>query len=287
MIYLRKFMDMIVLSVIPSLVSFLLMSGYLNYVTWYVGSIISTIVFFVGNGLLIRRFVRDIKKTSTYYMVWLITFAVYVAGGILCLVQDWMYPFTWIYFHTRMISIVTMTTTQVPVWVSFTISSLAFLALIFIERPIAMKCYEKEVKENKDKEMETLRLARETQKIYRAERMKAEQRRKMGDAAENAEHTPRQRANESNKEELFSMRQIRKMEKINNAKPARRHRQIGMQKATGRKTLKNLSTYVLNLGSYSFYQFLSDKVEQGNNPKPIIMSYIRRRLNLGIKAPKK
>lgn len=287
MIYLRKLLDMFVLSMLPSLISFLLMSRFLNYTTWFVCGIVSTIIFFVGNGLLIRRFVRDIKSTSTYYIVWIVTYIVYVAGGILCLAQGWMYPFTWIYFHTRIVAIIALPIKVIPVWISFAISSLVFLAMIFIERPIAAMLYEKEVAENQKKEIEAIRLARETRKMYEEERLQAEQRRKSNKSTTVEEIEQHRRRVSMENDERYSIRQLRKMEKFNNAQAVRKQKQIGAQKAMGKKMLNNISDFILNLGSYSFYQFLAEKVEQGNNPGPIIISYIRRRLNLGIRAPRK
>lgn len=292
MIYLRKLLDMFVLSMVPSLISFLLMSRFLNYTTWFVCGIVSTIIFFVGNGLLIRRFVRDIKSTSTYYVVWIITYIVYVAGGILCLAQGWMYPFTWIYFHTRIVAIIALPIKVIPVWISFAISSLVFLAMIFIERPIVAMLYEKEIAENEEKEIETRRLARETQKMYEEERLQAEQRRRSNksttdsDLEELEQHRHRYISMEED-DTRYSIRQLRKMEKFGDVEIVRRQKQIGVQKAMGKKMLNNISGFILNLGSYAFYQFLTEKVEQGNNPGPIIMSYIRRKLNLGIRAPRK
>lgn len=161
MIYLRKLLDMFFLSMIPSLISFLLMSQFMGYITWLLTCIISVLIFFIGNALLIRRFVRDIKSTSKYYVVWLITFFVYAGGGALCLWQRWMYPYTWIYFHTRIVEISVMPVFSMNEWISFGASMAAFLLLILIARPIFARSYQKELAKKEEDERESRRLARE------------------------------------------------------------------------------------------------------------------------------
>lgn len=308
MIYLRKLLDMFFLSMVPSLISFLLMSQFMGYITWLLSCIISVLIFYIGNALLIRRFVRDIKSASTYYTVWLITFAVYAAGGALCLWQDWMYPFTWIYFHTRIIQITTMPVNEIETWISFAISMAAFLALILIGRPVFYKLYQKEIARKEADERESRRIAREEYHRHKREQESAAAQTHSGEHHHHSssgeyrssssgehhhhhsssEHRSHRHHRSSYGEEVYSMRRHRKMERMGNLESSSsRRQQIGMQKATGKKTTRRISDFILNIGSYEFYQSLADKVALGNDPWPIIKTYLKRRLNLGIRAGKR
>ena len=83
------------------------------------------------------------------------------------------------------------------------------------------------------------------------------------------------------------MRQHRKMEKRSDFRAANRRQKIGAQKNTGKKTTNRVKDFFLNLGSYAFYQSLNEKVALGNDAWPIIKSYLKRKLNLGIRAQTK
>lgn len=308
MIYFRKLLDMFMLSMVPSIISFLLMSQFMGYMTWFITCIISTLIFFIGNALLIRRFVRDVKSKSYYYLVWLVTFAVYTAGGALCLINDWMYPFTWMFFHTRVFTIVTMpfilvngAATGIPLWISFSISMALFLTMIFVCRPIFYKRYVKEVEKTEREEREARRRAREEHKRHEAEKaLRTAAQEQSSESSHHSSHhhhssdgshhhhsSAYHRYYTDDDNAVYTIRQHRRMEKLGGMEPVRRNKQIGAQKAAGKKTTMNIASFFLNLGSYEFYQTLRDKIEQGNDPMPIIRTYIKRRLNLGLRAGKR
>lgn len=288
MIYLRKLLDMFFLSMVPSLISFLLMSQFMGYTTWLITCIISVLIFFVGNALLIRRFVRDIKSVSTYYTVWLITFAVYTAGGALCLWKAWSYPFTWIYFHARIIQTAAMPVTDIPMWISFAVSMAAFLALILIGRPVFYRLYQRELVIREADERESRRLARE--EYHRRKDAEADVLGADGDEEVRRHYSSRSqhhRRRSSSGNEVYSMRRYRKMKRMGDVDSAPRGKQIGRQRVSGRKTTRKISEAILSIGSYEFYQSLADKVALGNDPWPIIKTYIKRKLNLSIRTGKR
>lgn len=142
MIYLRNLIIILLISAVPSIISYLIMSQFTQYIIWLFTCIISTLIFFIGSNYYIYRFFNNTKNIFTYYKIWLVIFVIYIAGGILCLSQNWMYPFTWIYFHTRIIQIITMPINEVTTWSSFIISMIAFFILI-ISQPIVYNLTQK------------------------------------------------------------------------------------------------------------------------------------------------
>lgn len=308
MIYLRKLLDMFFLSMVPSLISFLLMSQFMNYITWLLSCIISVLIFFIGNALLIRRFVLDIKSPATYYIVWLITFVVYTAGGAVCLWQDWMYPFTWIYFHTRIIQISTIPTTEVETWISYAISMAAFLALILIGRPIFYMLSQKENARREADEREEYHYHhhhssnsshhhhssagsehyhRSSNSGYRSS-SDGEYYHHNSNSGYRSGSSNERRHHRSSDEKVYSVRYLKKMEKLEGMESSsRRRKHIRIKRASGRKTTLRIKDFILSIGSYAFYQSLAEKVAMGNAPGPIIKSYLRRKLNLGIMPEKR
>ena len=287
MIYLRKMMDLIVLSMIPSVISFLCMYHYMSYIVWLICCLLSVLIFFIGNALLIRRFVRDIKSVSTYYAVWLTSFSIYVGGGVLCILNDWDYPFVWIYFHTKFLQILsTPMPHELPKWISFAVAMAAYLLLILIGQPLFLHLYKKETARQEAEEREAIRQAKE--ELYRYEQEKA----RMFAAAvpqqqPAAEPVASRRRHKPEREERYSMRQYMKMEAKANRSARPKKKKLALQKTSSRKTVHVISEFFLNLGSYSFYQMLSDRASQGEPRGPIIKNYLKRRFDLGIRFNKK
>lgn len=279
MIYFRKFVDMFILSVIPSLVSFLAMWRFMGYNVWLIGCIASTLIFFVGNVLLIRRFVRDIKSKARYYRVWLLTFAVYTFLGALCLIQDWMYPFTWLFFHSRLLSILTIPSgNEIPVWVSFMISMIVYLVIILTAYPNFYKSFQKEIEHHKH--------IQEQDKEYRHEiREKAEKRgdrrTHIVDIDDDAKTLLQTQKNKPEDNTLYSRRQYNRMRKRGQLE-VRTGGRIGRSKKDEGRIINMIMSAVYNIGSYGFYQAVYDKQEMGIDTKPLVRNYIRRKLHLGI-----
>lgn len=285
MIYLRKMLDLLILSMIPSVISFLCMYHYMRYIVWLICCLVSVLIFFVGNALLIRRFVRDIKSVSTYYSAWLISFAIYVGGGILCIANDWDYPFVWIYFHTKFLQILsTPMPHELPKWISFAVAMAAYLLLILIGRPVFAFLYKKETARKEAEERESIRRAKEELQRY-------EQGKTRTFAAVSAQEPVAEpvvsRPRKSKREERYSMRQYMKMEAKANRGAQPKKKKIVIQKTSSKKTVHAVSEFLLNLGSYGFYQMLSDRASQGEPKGPIIKNYLKRRFDLGIRFNKK
>lgn len=297
MIYLRKLLDMFFLSMLPSLASFLLMSYHMSYTVWYTTCIFSTVVFFAGNLLLMRRFVRDIKDPKKYYAVWLTTFVVYTALGAAFLLANYMYPFTWIFFHSRITEILTMGTgTPIKTWLSFACSMAAFLAMILIAKPVFSSLYQKEKDKKAHDERKAYHLARnendryDKQRTHSSSTYNSELHSSQSESSSSSHHKRERikyRVYEDDDNTAYSARQLRKLEKLENNPKKARKKQIGSQKAAGQKSKKRIKDFFLNLGSYSFYQSLAEKVSNGADPKPIIKSYIKRKMHLGTKAPRR
>lgn len=265
MIYLRKFLDMFFLSIIPSLISFLIMNYRMSYSVWFTCCIISTLIFFIGNAFLIRRFARDIRSKSKYYFVWLITFAVYAGLGGFLYIFKYMYPFTWIYFHTRIFEIVTMSLeTPIRTWVSFVISISLYLILILVSYPLFRSAYAKKKERNKIN-------ASNLNNVNHA-------------ASSTKSQSPKTRHYSDTT--MYSERQLKKMDRMKNMRPKTSKKRIHKNKSASEKLYKRIWKFLFEIGSYEFYQTLEDKVNAGNLPGPIIKSYLKRKLHLGTYSKK-
>lgn len=258
MIYFRKFLDMFFLSMVPSIISFTCMWRLMGYGTWVTTCIISTIIFYFGTVLLLRRFVRDIKSRRKYYTVHLITFTVYAAGGALLLIFDQMYPFTWIYFHTRIFSILTQALdNSIPVWISYTLTMLIYLMLIIVLYPIFKRNYDEEAKKLKaDEKMEE-----HADEIARHE----------------AVGTSHRHFHSDDDDMLYSRREYMRMHSESDLRVRRR---FSANKKASIQITDSIKAFFEALGSYSFYQYLYDKQEAGIDTAPIIKNYLNRRLHL-------
>lgn len=258
MIYFRKFLDMFFLSMVPSIISFTCMWRLMGYGTWVTTCIISTIIFYFGTVLLLRRFVRDIKSRRKYYTVHLITFAVYAASGALLLIFDQMYPFTWIYFHTRIFSILTQALdNSIPVWISYTLTMLIYLMLIIVLYPIFKRNYDEEAKKLKaDEKMEE-----HADEIARHE----------------AVGTSHRHFHSDDDDMLYSRREYMRMHAESDLRVRRR---FSANKKASIQITDSIKAFFEALGSYSFYQYLYDKQEAGIDTAPIIKNYLNRRLHL-------
>ena len=286
MIYLRRMMDLIVLSMIPSVISFLCMYHYMRYIVWLICCLLSVLIFFIGNALLIRRFVRDIKSVSTYYAVWLTSFAIYVGGGVLCIINNWDYPFVWIYFHTKFLQILsTPLPHELPKWIAFAVAMAAYLLLILIGRPVFAFRYRKETLRKEVEEQESILRAKEERHRYEQERARMSAAVPYQEPAAEPAVSPHRHKPE--REERYSMRQYMKMEAKANRDVHHRKKKIVLRKSSNKKTVHAVSEFFLNLGSYSFYQILSDRASQGDPKWPIIKNYLKRRFDLGIRFNKK
>lgn len=261
MIYLRKLLDMFFLSMVPSLVSFFLMWKFMGYATWLTTCIISTIIFYFGTVLLLRRFIHDIKSERKYYMVHLTTFAIYTALGAILLITDQMYPFTWMFFHTRIFSILTQAVdNQIPVWISYTLTVLIYLLLIIVLHPIFKKSHENEIN----------RL-----NALNAEQASAELENDSSDST-NADRGHRRSLSDDNT--LYSHKEYMKL--MNEGNLRIRKRRFSVNKKASVQITENIKAFFEGLGSYSFYQFIYDKKAEGIDTTPIIKNYLNRKLNL-------
>lgn len=259
MIYLRKFLDMFFLSMVPSIVSFVCMWKFMGYGTWVTSCIISTFIFYFGTVLLLRRFVRDIKSKTTYYTVHLITFAVYAAIGALLLIFDQMYPFTWIYFHTRIFSILTQAfDNSIPVWISYTLTMLIYLMLIIVLYPTFKKNYDEEAKKlQADDNTDEFMQYDSGSKVHR--------------------HT------DKHDDVLYSRREYMRLHSESDLRVKRR---FSANKKASIHITDNIKGFFEALGSYAFYQYIYDKREAGIDTAPIIKNYLNRKLHLHINTIK-
>ncbi len=279
MIYFRKFVDMFILSVIPSIASFLVMWRFMGYNVWLIGCIISVLIFFVGNILLMRRFTRDIKSKARYYRVWLLSFVVYAGLGMLFLIQDWMYPFTWMFFHTRILSILTIPTgNEIPVWVSFVISMIVYLIMILTAYPHFYNSFHREMEQHK--------IQRQQEKEYQNEMREMAEKRNdrrthFVDIDDDVPMPAQTEKKKSEDENLYSRRQYNRMRKHGQLEMRTGGRIRRSRKDEGR-VISMIMSFVYNIGSYAFYQAVYDKQEMGIDTRPLVRNYIRRKLHLGM-----
>lgn len=278
MIYFRKFIDMFFLSVVPSIISFLIMWRFMGYNVWLIGCIISVLIFFVGNSLLMRRFVRDIKGKARYYKVWLITYAVYTGIGALFLIKDWMYPFTWMFFHTRILSVLTIPTgKEIPVWISFAISMIVFIVMVIMGYPTFYNSFHREIERHKIMKQQEKEFHNEMRE--RAEK-RSDRRTHFVDIDDDVP-AQEQHKKKPEDETLYSRRQYNKMRKRGQLE-LRTGGRIGRNRKDEGRIIHMILSFFYNIGSYSFYQAIYDKQEQGIDTRPLVRNYIRRKLHLGM-----
>ena len=236
----------------------------MGYGTWVTTCIISTIIFYFGTVLLLRRFVRDIKSRRKYYTVHLITFAVYALGGALLLIFDQMYPFTWIYFHTRIFSILTQAfDNSISVWISYTLTMLIYLMLIIVLYPVFKRNYDKEAEKlNVDKRTEE-----NADEIARYEVVR----------------TSHRHSHSDDDDMLYSHREYMRMHLESDLRVRRR---FSANKKASIHITDDIKAFFGALGSYSFYQYLYDKREAGIDTAPIVKNYLNRKLHLHLNTIK-
>ena len=283
-LYLRRFYELILLTVLPSIIASAIVQadrfqGLLFYPILVIVSVICTIIFFGGNGLMMRRMARDIKSKKTFYAVQTFAFLIYTISITLICVFRWTDMRTALFFHARVFEVICdpivvdpddLSKNLLTPTNSIIISTTLYGLMTYLSYPFFKKRYEKEkIELQKQKEEDAQILEQE-----KVEYEKSVENAYMGDLFEDEEedeedNTP-ERAYEPDR--LYTVKELRKMEKMERASaPVRRGQRINWSRkktisansANDIKRREQVKNYILNFGSYSFYQMIITKQQKG------------------------
>ncbi len=282
LLYLRRFCELILLTVLPSIIASAIVQmdrvqGLLFYPVLVIVSVICTIIFFGGNGLMMRRMVRDIESARIFYEVQTFAFLLYTIAITLICVFRWTDMRTALFFHARVFEVICdpivvdpddLTINLLTPTDSIIISTTLYGLMTYLSYPFFKKRYEKEkieIQKQKEEDAQILEQEEYAQAInndYINNFFEDDEE----DEAFNEE------SEEDEADRLYTVKELKRMEKMERASaPVRRGQRINWSRkktisansANDIKKRDQVKDYILNFGSYSFYQRIITKEQQG------------------------
>ncbi|MDD6483590.1 MAG: hypothetical protein PUF72_03325 [Clostridiales bacterium] len=140
MLYLRRFFDLLLISVIPSLLSMFFMWQLGSYYMWISTAAVSAFLFYACDILLLRRFIYDIKSPARYFTVQLVAWALNSALAFFLLYMRFANVLSGMFFYSRVFEVLSTNEATklaaLPTRYSMMISFGINLVLIFVMYPV-------------------------------------------------------------------------------------------------------------------------------------------------------
>ncbi len=293
-LFLRRFCEMIILTIIPSLIASAIIQldrvqGAIFYPVLAIISVVCTVIFFGGNLLMMRRMTRDIKSKKIYMIVQYTTFAVYaIIIGLICI-------FTWdkteamfwkdarvaFFFHSRVFEVICdpividpddLTKNLISPCVSMIISTVLFGFVTFFSHSFFTKRYNIEKRELAKEKAESKKYSESEMDKYAVSIKKSLDEELDADEGDSAKGN-------DDENRLYSIKELKKMDEENRmATTVRKSRinwsawRISANKSNDVKMRDIVKEAILNFGSYGFYQNLIEKQQNGE----YIGKYVKR-----------
>lgn len=297
-LYLRRFCELILLTVLPSIIASAIVQmdrfqGLLFYPVLVIVSVVCTVIFFGGNGLMMRRMVRDIESKKIFYAVQTFAFLIYTISITLICVFRWTDMRTALFFHARIFEVICdpivvdpddLTKNLLTPTDSIIISTTLYGLMTYLSYPFFKKRYEKEKIELQKQKEEDAQILEQEKEEY-AQSVNNDY---INDLFEDDEDDEEPEEGYEI-DRLYTVKELRKMEKMERASaPVRRGQRINWSRkktisansANDIKRREQVKNYILNFGSYSFYQMIINKQQKGEYIGSDISQNLKQRFSI-------
>ena len=299
-LYLRRFCELILLTVLPSIIASAIVQmdrfqGLLFYPVLVIVSVVCTVIFFGGNGLMMRRMVRDIKSKKTFYAVQTFAFLIYTISITLICVFKWTDMRTALFFHARIFEVICdpivvdpddLTKNLLTPTDSIIISTTLYGLMTYLSYPFFKRRYEKEKIEIQKQREEDEQILKQEKEEY-AQSVNNDYINDLFEDDEDEDDNVSE--GEYEPDRLYTVKELRKMEKMERASaPVRRGQRINWSRkktisansANDIKRREQVKNYILNFGSYSFYQMIINKQQKGEYIGSDISQNLKQRFSI-------
>lgn len=321
LLLLRKLVELFLFSAVPGFFATMIIQtgavqGRLFYPVLLIVSLLCAFIFFAGNILMMRRMIRDIENKSKYYFIQMVSFAIYAIFIACVCIFGWKDVRAVMLFHSRVFEVICdpiivdptdlsknlITPTQ-----SMIISTVLYGITCVVGYPWFNSLYEKEKAENKKREEEEYKAAREARRKYKEEKARREKERE--EAIRSNQSVPSESSSQSHSEHrssgehrhhhsehrhhrhhydddtLYSVKELKKLEKLQELDEnlIENHRKkISSRSNVNEKLKRSMKDKILEAGTYEFYSRLMEKQEMGDNVGQFIWAHLKRQFSLGI-----
>lgn len=272
MIYIRRFIDLMLISVIPSLIAELLLSQFPSSLTVYIiGTVFAVTCFYFADLLLLRRFIYDIKRRDLYFKVQIAAWALNSGLAFLLWYVRFGNALSCMYLPLRALEVLSINpVNQKPVIrtiVSMESMMAVNLILIFVMYPVFYK--------SKLAFNEAIRMDNQDEEISNEDIIKYSIR----DLDEEEEPNHRHHSHHRHKVDDDTLISAKENQRLNQWEDIDENAIMRKSKKhLAERTRSNFWGFVLNLWPYTFYQMYMNKLEEGYDRIPLLKQLLRRKL---------